>query len=42
MTMPEIAQALGVAAGQAENAYKHARKSLARRLEELVRDHVGR
>jgi RNA polymerase sigma factor (sigma-70 family) len=42
MTMPEIAQALAVAAGQAENAYKHARKSLARRLVELVRDQVGR
>ena len=31
MTMPEIAKALGVTVGQAENAFKHARKSLAQR-----------
>ena len=42
MTMAEIAAALGVAVSQAENAFKHARKGLAQRLEELVRDHVRR
>lgn len=42
MTMPEIAQALGITITQAENGYKHARKSLAERLEDLVRAHVGR
>jgi RNA polymerase sigma factor (sigma-70 family) len=42
MTMPEIAQALGLAVSQAENAFKHARKSLSQRLEDLVRDHVRR
>jgi DNA-directed RNA polymerase specialized sigma24 family protein len=42
MTMAEIAQALGITVSQAENAFKHARKSLAGRLEDLVRDHVRR
>src|SRR5262249_48120885 len=42
MTGAEVAQALGLTQSQAENAYKHARKRLARRLEELVRDHVRR
>jgi hypothetical protein len=42
MTMAEIAGALGLTTSQAENAFKHARKSLGQRLEELVRDHVRR
>jgi RNA polymerase sigma factor (sigma-70 family) len=41
-TMPAIAEALGLQLSQAENAYKHARRRLARRLEELVRAHVRR
>ena len=42
MTLPEIAQALGVSTSHAENAFKHARKNLGQRLENLVRDHVRR
>jgi RNA polymerase sigma factor (sigma-70 family) len=42
MTAAEVAQALRLRASQTESAYKHARKRLARRLEELVRDHVQR
>jgi DNA-directed RNA polymerase specialized sigma24 family protein len=42
MTMAEIALALDLTISQAENAFKHARKSLGQRLEELVRGHVGR
>jgi RNA polymerase sigma factor (sigma-70 family) len=42
MTTPEVAQALGMTVTQAENAYKHARRRLAERLRDLVRDHVER
>ena len=42
MTAAEVARALGLSVAQSENAYKHARKRLAQRLEELVRDHVQR
>ena len=42
MTMPEIARDLDITVSQAENAFKDARKRLARRLEDLVREHVGR
>jgi DNA-directed RNA polymerase specialized sigma24 family protein len=42
MTMAEIAQALALTTTQAENAFKHAKKCLARRLEDLVRDYVQR
>jgi RNA polymerase sigma factor (sigma-70 family) len=42
MTAVEVADALGLTQSQAENAYKHARKRLAGRLEDLVRRHVQR
>lgn len=42
MTLPEVAQALGLPLPQVENAYKHARKRLAEALEDLVRKHVRR
>jgi len=42
MTTSEIARDLDITVSQAENAFKDARKRLARRLEDLVRDHVGR
>jgi DNA-directed RNA polymerase specialized sigma24 family protein len=42
MTAAETAAALGLTLSQAENAYKHARASLATRVEELLREHVRR
>jgi len=42
MTMPEIAESLGIPLTSAENYFKAARKRLADRLQELVRDHVSR
>jgi AcrR family transcriptional regulator len=42
MTMPEIADALGIKVTSAENHYKAARKRLAAILEDLVRQHVAR
>lgn len=42
MMMPEIAEALGIPLTSAENYYKAARKRIADRLEQLVRDQVAR
>ena len=42
MTTAEIAAALDLSVSQVENAFKHARKSLAEQLEQGVRDHVRR
>jgi RNA polymerase sigma factor (sigma-70 family) len=42
MTLPQISQALGIKITDAENYYKAARRRLAARLKELVREHVHR
>jgi hypothetical protein len=42
MALPVIAEALGLTKHQAQHAYKHARKELARLLEERVQDHIRR
>jgi RNA polymerase sigma factor (sigma-70 family) len=42
MTMPEIAENLGIPLTSVENYFKAARKRLADELEEQVRDHVSR
>ena len=42
MKTPEIASALGLARTRVENYYKHARRRLGEKLEELVRRHVER